>query len=415
MSFALRQIFPQTISRTAGAVVLSAVLIALLATTLPALAQTETILYSFCPQTVCSEGAQPEAGLVMDASGNLYGTTEYGGAFDDGAVFKLSPDGTETVLHSFKGRKGDGTEPLAPLMMDAKGNLFGTASAKGAHNGGTVFKISPSGTETILYNFCTLSDCTDGNQPLAGLIHDKAGNLYGTTAIGGTYNLGTVFKLTPSGVQTVLYSFGGIDGSVPWAALVMDGQGNLYGTTYSGGDLSLCNGQGCGTVFKLAANGTESVLYSFCSQQGATCTDGTNPRSGLLLDKKGNLYGTADLGGTTGNGMVFRISPQGVETVVHSFAGYPDDGGRPLAGLVMDSAGTLYGTTYQGGTDNDGAVFKIRNTGAVALLHSFSDDGTDGFWPVGTLLLDSAGNLKGTASYGGADHTDGGTVFTIAP
>jgi len=284
-----------------------------------------------------------------------------------------------------------------------------------ALRGGIVFKLSPTGAETILYNFCALSGCADGNQPLAGLIPDKMGNLYGTTAMGGTYNLGTVFRLTPSGVETVLHSFGGADGAVPWAGLVIDGRGNLYGTTYSGGDLSLCGGQGCGTVFKVTPNGTESVLYSFCSQQGETCTDGTNPRVSLLLDSKGNLYGTADLGGTTGNGIVFRISPKGVETVIHSFAGYPDDGGRPIAGVIMDSVGNLYGTTYQGGTDNDGSVFEISRTGAVSLLHSFSDDGNDGFWPAGNLLLDSAGNLHGTASYGGADHSGGGIAFTITP
>lgn len=409
LSFLVSRISRNALLATGG------VLLTALAWTSPMWAQTETILYSFCPQTTCTDGSSPEAGLAMDANGNFYGTTVVGGAYDEGTVFKVTSDGAETLLHSFNHRRGDGTQPAAPVILDAKGNLYGTASTKGAHNGGVVFKVALNGRETILYNFCSLANCADGNQPLAGLVRDKAGNLYGTTLIGGAQNLGTVFKLTPSGVETVLHSFGGSDGSSPWAGLVMDGQGNLYGTTYTGGDLSLCNGLGCGTVFKVAANGTETVLHSFCSQQGTSCTDGMNPRSGLLRDKQGNLYGTAYYGGTAGNGIVFKLALDGTETVVYNFQGTPNDAGHPVGGLLMDSAGNLFGTTYQGGIYNDGSVFEINNSGTETVLHSFGATGSDGFWPMGNLLLNSAGNLVGATNSGGATSGAHGMVFTLTP
>lgn len=414
MSLFLRQSFPQTSSRAFPAAIVIAIFM-VLAAARPAFAQTETILYSFCPQTGCADGSDPEAGLVMDSSGNFYGTTEYGGAGDEGAVFKVTAAGAETVLYSFKSEKKDGTLPQSPLLIDPKGNLYGTASQKGAHGGGTVFRISPEGKETILYNFCSLTNCADGNEPVAGLIRDKAGNFYGTTEAGGAGNVGTVFKLSPTGVETVLHSFSGTDGSSPLSSLVMDAAGNLYGTTWTGGDLNFCSEQGCGTVFKVTPEGTETVLYSFCSGETETCTDGQLPPAGLILDKAGNLYGVTNVGGTNGLGIIFRISSTGVETILHNFAGYPNDGEHPLGGLIMDSARNLYGTTYEGGTDNDGVVFKLNGAGTLSLLHSFEPSGTDGFWPFGSLLMDSAGNLYGTTDEGGADHTGGGTVYEITP
>ena len=288
------------------------------------------VLYSFCPQSGCADGAQPVAGLIMDAAGNLYGTTRIGGAGVDcggpscGVVFKLAPDGTQTVLYSFCPQSGcaDGAGPRAGLLMDAAGNLYGTTFSGGAQGSGVVFKLAPDGTETVLYSFCSQANCTDGLQPFAGLIMDAAGNLYGTTKVGGTggtggaFGQGVVFKLAPDGTQTVLYSFCSqancTDGSTPLAGLIMDAAGNLYGTTVTGGgtpnpDLPPPS---TGVVFALAPDGTETVLYSFCSQL-PNCTDGASPGAGLIMDAAGNLYGTTALGGIApGNsGVVFALTP----------------------------------------------------------------------------------------------------------
>jgi len=216
-------------------------------------AQTESVLYSFCVLTNCADGSQPEAGVIMDASGNFYGTTLTGGVHQGGTVFKLSADGTYTNLHSFGATEADGLYPVyGQLLMDGKGNLYGTTSSGGSHSNGTVFRVSPTGEEKILYNFCSTAGCSDGAAPLSYLIADRQGNLYGTTANGGTNNYGVVFKLAPNRTETVLYRFsGGSDGANPEAGLAMDSEGNLYGTTYQGGDLSFCGGSGCGTVYKV--------------------------------------------------------------------------------------------------------------------------------------------------------------------
>jgi len=273
-------------------------------------------------------------------------------------VFEVTPSGNETVLYSFAGAP-DGAYPGAGggLVFDANGNLYGTTTAGGDNNNGTVFEVTPSGKETVLYSFCPdYPYCTDGYDPNGGLVFDKKGNLYGTTPYGGV-GPGTVFKVTPSGKETVLHSFaGGRDGDFPYAGPVFDKKGNLYGTTGSGG----ANGKGI--VFKVTPSGKETVLYSFCSRSG--CTDGNGPPAGLVFDKKGNLYGTTEYGGDSscgapyGCGVVFEVTPSGKETVLYRFTG-DSDGWNPLAGLVFDKKGSLYGTTYNGGTTNHGTVFKL--------------------------------------------------------
>ena len=256
------------------------------------------MLYSFTG----SDGSEPFAGLIADSSGNLYGTTQSGGASGGhGVVFKLSPSGTETVLHTFTGGS-DGGIPRAGLIADTGGNLYGTTAGGGASNAGTVFKLSPSGTETVLYSFTG----SDGSGPFAGLIADSSGNLYGTTQSGGASGgHGVVFKLSPGGTETVLYSFtGGSDGGTPRAGLIADSSGNLYGTTQFGGPG--CGGVGCGVVFKLSPSGTETVLYSF------TGSDGSGPFPGLIADSSGNLYGTTLSGGASGgHGVVFKLTGAG--------------------------------------------------------------------------------------------------------
>jgi uncharacterized repeat protein (TIGR03803 family) len=341
-------------------------------------AQTLITLYSFCPGGFpCSDGAGPGSGgsgVIADASGNLYGTTEFGGAvsYPGGTVFKVTPTGSETVLYSFTGGS-DGSLPNAGLIADAAGNLYGMTNAGGVVcigiGCGVVFEVTPSGTETVLHRFTF----GDGATPVAGsLIADAAGNLYGTTSAGGTGNQGTVFQLMPSGTLTVLYTFtGGSDGAAPSAGLIADGVGNLYGTASAGGT------SGNGTVFKVMPSGTETVLYSFCPG-GVTCTDGVNPEANLIADAAGNFYSTTQNGGSpnvcgggVGCGTVFKLTPSGTETVLYSFCpggGSCTDGAGPVAGLIADAAGNLYGTTSAGGTSGHGTVFKVTPSGTESFL-----------------------------------------------
>jgi len=363
------------------------------------------------------DGAAPMASLIGDQSGNLYGTTEHGGSAGVGTVFKVAQDGTETVLHSFY---LDGEFPLAPVLMDASGNLYGTLSngnRKKCGSGGCVFKLAPDGTETTVYSF--KKPAVDGHTPLAGLISDSDGNLYGTTVEGGgrrcSQNCGTVFKITPDGTETILHVFGSQgDGALPQAGLIMDASGNLYGTTWSGG----AHGFGFGTVFKLAPDGTETILHSF-----AGASDGAQPVAGLIADNLGNLYGTASIGGGTGCrgnegcGAIFKLAPEGTATILHAFQG-GSDGANPVAGLTADSAGNLYGTTLRGGGTGCakqlgcGTVFKFsQGTGLVTVIHAF--DRRHGFAPYGALLMDEKGNLYGTAAHSTTRAGSSGIVFKI--
>ena len=369
------------------------------------------------------DGNLPSSTLVFDAAGNLYGTTVKGGHGGYGTVFKLmrNSDGSwkETVLYSFNPqvKVKDGYRPYGGVIFDQAGNLYGTTGNGGAYNHGTVFKLTPnsdgSWTESVLYSF----NSGDGFGPEAGLIFDQAGNLYGTTGYGGTYEHGTVFKLTPnsdgSWTESVLYSFCSLtncsDGRYSEARVIFDQDGNLYGTTADGG----VNDHG--TVFKLTpnANGswTESVLHSF------NYTDGAAPVSGLIFDRVGNLYGTATLGGDYPScGDAFRLTPNSdgtwTESVLHSFNG--GDGFGPVAGLIFDQAGNFYGTTELGGA-NYGVVFKLwsnSNGGwSYRVLHTFINH--PGASPQADLIFDAAGNLYGTTS--GDDDTTFGSVFEITP
>jgi len=317
--------------------------------------------------------------LISDAAGNLYGTNSSGGTYTYyGTVFELTPTAgggwTEQVLHSFNNNGTDGLYPSSGLIFDAAGNLYGTTSGGGDYscNGssqcGTVFELSPTEgggwTETVLHSF---GAGTDGSGPTGSLIFDGGGNLYGATYAGGTSNVGTVFELSPNGsggwTESVLYSFNnnGSDGNYPYAGLVFDSAGNLYGTTYYGGTSNQ------GSIFKLSPNGgggwTETVLHSFDFNFNET--DGAYPTAGVIFDHAGNLYGTTDNGGTCNYGTAFEFSPAGggnwTETVLHSFCNGGADGYRPFAGLIIDHAGNLYGTTSVGGSGTSaiGTVFEI--------------------------------------------------------
>jgi uncharacterized repeat protein (TIGR03803 family) len=390
----------------------------------PPAAPSYIVLHSFAGAP--TDGAGPYAGLFRDGAGNLYGTTTYGGAESSacaglhcGVVFKLGAAATGTLLHRFTGGT-DGRNPVAGLIQDGAGNLYGTTIGGGAYDNGVVFKLSPTGTETVLYSF---TGGKDGGAPEAGLIRDGAGNLYGTTTAGGppsacTFGCGTVFRVSPAGTETVLYGFTGRDdGNGPFAGLVRDGAGNLYGTTFNGGP------QQHGVVFKVSATGTETVLHSFIGE-----ADGAFPRARLIQDVAGNLYGTTYQGGSSstcsdphGCGVAFKVSPSGTETVLHTFTGYPTsatDGAYPAAGLIQDAVGNLYGTTQGGGASGDGVVFELIRCSSspsgydFKVLYSFTG-GADGTQPFAGLIQDPAGNLYGTVAGGGAYGY--GVVFKLAP
>ena len=380
---------------------------------------------------------EPIGNLTMDAAGNLYGTTYKGGTtfcqglgVGCGFVWKLAPNGLVNLLLQFAG--GNGGYPNAGLVSDAGGNLYGTTGGGGSYTActtgcGVVFKLVPNPdgtwTERLLHRF---TGGADGAFPASNLIFDSIGNLYGTTVNGGAKNEGTVFKLAanPDGTWTesVLHSFTGSDGAGPAAALTLDAAGNLYGTTNQGGGSVACT-NGCGTVFKLAANPdgtwTESVLHSFAGGAG-----GAAPYSSLIFDGTGNIYGTTYQGGcpacTNGCGVIFKLVPNAdgtwTESVLHSFTGGAD-GSSPPVGVVFGAAGSLYGTGATGGSTGGGActvgcgvVFKLTPTASgwsETVVRSFL--GVARF-PLAPVIFDPKGNLYGTTSSG---TTNNGVVFEI--
>jgi uncharacterized repeat protein (TIGR03803 family) len=325
-------------------------------------------------------GAGPDAGLVRDAAGDFFGTTVGGGmnakacggtqGYGCGIAFRLTKTGKET-MYEFKGTP-DGSNPQAPLVEDPAGNLYGTTPGGGANQLGAVFKIDTHGREAILYSFAgPPAGGSDGAFSYNGVIRDAAGNLYGVTFAGGMFGEGAVYELNTAGEETLLHSFaGGSDGAQPDSALLLDTDGNLYGTTANGGN-GECGGTGCGVIFELSPQSgggwTETVFYTFCSLSG--CADGKAPLGPLVRGSSGSLYGVTYFGGTPrdcngdGCGVVFEVDKAGKETVLHSFTG-GSDGAFPAAGLTIDNSGNLYGTTEQGGaicytSFTCGVVFKI--------------------------------------------------------
>jgi uncharacterized repeat protein (TIGR03803 family) len=380
-----------------------------------------------------SDGTDPQGALIEDGSDNLYGTTTEGGGgscnFSCGTVFKLATGGKENVLHAFAGGT-DGAYPNEGLIEIA-GNFYGATGAGGGSSScnegcGTIFELTPGGTETELYAF---QGGSDGIGPLGSLVTDGHGNFYGATVEGGSFTgnecadegCGTVFELSTSGSKSILYSFhGGSDGANPEAGLIADDAGNLYGTTIEGGNGIACGGSlGCGTVFKVTPGGTETVLYAF---QGGS--DGAWPHGAIISDAAGNLYGTTTGGGqcslgSTGCGTVFKLSPTGTETILHAFQG-GSDGLTPLAGLAMDKAGNLYGTTPSGGNtrcvnhEGCGTVFELMHGGKEKVLYAFTQSHGQfphGASPAAGLLIGKHGTLYGTTTAGGDKNV--GVVFSI--
>jgi uncharacterized repeat protein (TIGR03803 family) len=376
------------------------------------------------------DGGAPWAGLIADAAGNLYGTTQMGGAYSYGAVFEVLPKPgggwTERILHSFNNNDVDGYYPVAGLVFDAAGNLYGTTTSGGTHDNGTAFELVPkpgAWGERILHNFNDNdADGADGYLPYSSLVIDNSGNLYGTTVYGGANDNGSVYELSPKGsswTETILHSFvkNSVDGAYPYAGLVFDSSGNLYGTT-TGINYNL------GAVFELLpqTGGTweEQILYSFTSANGYA------PYAGLVIDGSGNLYGTTTEGGTYGGGVVFELSPQAgggwSQSVLHNFNATGKDGFEPYSGVIFDASGNLYGTTNYGGDGTNcmqgcGTVFELTpQTGGgwgEVILHRFNNSLTDGARPYGGVVFGASGNLYSTTTYGGS--YGWGTVFEVTP
>jgi uncharacterized repeat protein (TIGR03803 family) len=396
-----------------GKLSLSAVvclLIVFCAATIPSPAQTRIPLVSFNG----TNGADPTAPLVQGTDGNFYGTTGLGGTNDRGTVFKMTPSGMLTTLYNFCSQSPppckDGAFPNG-LVQATDGNFYGTTQLGGANGYGTVFKITPNGMLSTIYNFCSRSGCGDGREPYAGLVQGADGNFYGTTFYGGALGQGTVFEVTPGGALTVLHFFcvqsGCTDGANPQAGLVKGADGDFYGTTEFGGANGICD-FGCGTVFKITPSGDDLVwVYSFCSQPN--CADGYYPEAGLVQGNDGNFYGTASSGGgDTGIGTIFKITPTGVLSPLYSFSGA--DGSDPVAALVQAIDGNFYGTTSAGGGTGVGTIFEITPSGMLSTLHSFS--GADGRDPVAALVQATSGNFYGTTD-GGGDNAQG-TIFELS-
>jgi uncharacterized repeat protein (TIGR03803 family) len=391
----------------------------------------EKILHAF------EDGSVLSGNLMFDSAGNIYGTADQGGATGNGSVYELSPGPAGVwnfnVLYSFTGGD-DGSDPVAGLVMDGNGDLYGTTSAGGAYGSGTVFELVPSlpgqWSESVLYSFGGYPG--DGAMAESGLVLDAAGNLYGTTGEGGSTNCtggcGTVYELTSSGngqwSESALYSFlGGDDGYNPvYSGVVFDGQGNLYGTTAAGGS-SGCHHSGCGTVYELtpsqSGGWTENILHTFNGRDGFT------PESGVVFDSLGNLYGTTEEGGTAacntgsgGCGTVFRLSAKESGAwsllVLHQFGGSSvGDGANPVGSLTFDQRGRLYGTTSNGGvTGSDfGSVFQLKRSGTKVVEAVFGNfGGAAGEHPNAGVILDSAGNVLSTTF---SSASDGGVVFEL--
>lgn len=389
---------------------LMAILVLSLAVMMPsAQAQTFTVLHEFDSE---NDGAFPEGGVLRDAKGNLYGTTT-----DPGTVFKIDKKGRESIVGLVNGG-GLGIFPSGTLAQDAAGNLYGVN--EGDPGAGAIYKLSPKGKGAILFSFQSGLHIDEPQLPAGGVSLDASGNIFGAAQFGSDQTCGLgcgdIFQLDQVGNLTLLHRFtGGADGGHPIGPLVQDAEGNLYGVAQSGGDRACPEKfeqfphEGCGVVFKLAKSGELTVLHIFRGGK----KDGAVPQAGLLLDAAGNLFGTTFTGGPDRFGTVFKIANDGTYTVLHMFA--ESEGENPNGGLVADPAGNLYGTAQVGGDGEDGTAFELSPDGTLKLLHTF-EGLEDGAFPLAGLFRDDQGRLYGTTVTNGLiQFVQGGNVFEITP
>jgi uncharacterized repeat protein (TIGR03803 family) len=402
----------------------------------------EALSYLYTFQKVPTDAGQPNGPLLQASDGNFYGTTRAGGSnlcrppdnIPCGAIFKVTPAGVETVLYSFGASATDAYTPLGPLIQGTDGALYGTTASGGTTGAGTVFKMTLDGTYTVLYSFGATP--TDGIVPASGLMQASDGNFYGTTSSGGTNscfnipqngaNCGTVFRLTPAGVETVLYSFGASvsDGVEPNGPLIQASDGNLYGTTTNGG-ANACSTSGethdCGTLFKITLAGVESVLYSF----GTSLADGIAPQGPLVQGSDGALYGTTasggggTCGGSYGCGTVFRLDSSGMVSVIYAFAlTSRSNGYGPSPFLIQASDGDFYGSTTSGGAfggDLEGTLFKLTPSGQITTLYSFGPLNMNPSDPYSGVIQGSDGAFYGVTAYSGQGGGSGTVFKLVAP
>jgi uncharacterized repeat protein (TIGR03803 family) len=384
----------------------------------------ETVIHRFNS----NNGFDPIGGMIIDASGNLYGTTFYGGINGGGTIFKLTPKGggwAETQLYSFNENGTGGFFPDARLTVDSQGNLYGTTFFGGSFGFGIVFELTPNADGSRTYKTLhSFGQSGDGTYPHGGLMVGAEGDLYGTTAAGGSDKDGIVYELIPNGhggfAEKILHSFSGADGANPYSSLV-EVSGSLYGTTYAGGSSSACT-NGCGTVFALTPAGdggwVESVVHSFNDE------DGANPDGGLIRDSSGNLYGAASQGNSGNLGAIFELTPAAgggwQELTLHTFD-QAGDGVYPLMPLTFDASGNLYGASEEGGTNNAGSVYELTPTvgggWSEKVVYSFANGVNVTNHPGPGIVFDKAGNLYGGTLAGGDPICFGGcgAIFEVTP
>lgn len=405
---------------------LAAFIALLLAASAPRLrAQTYTVLYNF--GAACDPVLPENAGIIAQGrDGNFYSTAPFGGCYTNGAAYKVSSSGTETVLHSFNNGDGDGLMPQSGLTLATNGTYWGTSLGGAEFNGGNIFYMTPTGTLTSLYSFCAQPECTDGGFPIAPPVQGMDGNFYGTTTAAGNVTIctsgnsgcGVIYKITPAGKYKVLYTFDATNGANPDDPLVLGTDGNFYGTTFYGGSVNgVYNGNG--VFFRITPSGNYNPLYVFCSMSG--CLDGGQPTAGLIQGTDGNFYGTTLLGGTHlysnfFGGTIFKMTPTGEITVLYNFCSQLNcsDGGNAIGGLIQGTDGNFYGTTQVGGANFNGTIFQITPEGQYTVLHSFDYD--DGNGAEGPLIEGTDGILYGETTGGGTGpciNTGCGVFFSL--
>ena len=380
---------------------------------------TESVLYSFCSQisgAACSDGSGPLGDAIQASDGNLYGTTQTGGAHNGGSVFALNASGTLTTVYSFcaQANCADGQQPQSGVIEGADGNLYGTTRLGGASGLGTVYRLSRGGALTVLHSFCAQANCADGEWPVSALTADAGGNLYGTAQYGGAHSAGTLFEISAGAAFTVLHNFCGLalcaDGALPASPPLLAANGNAYGTT-----MGQPGGKGNGTIYQITPGGAFTTLHSFCAAAG--CPDGSAPVGRLVQAANGNIYGATQFGGLhSSSGTLFSITPAGQFASVYSFCALAScaDGATPHSSPVLGSDGNLYGVTPTGGTHLSGALYGFTSTGTLYDFYQFcgAANCTDGYYPSGSVIQASDGNLYGT-TFAGGNAQLAGTIFAV--